>query len=107
MYSVKSNLGTAVNVATTNERDKQIMWFIAVRGEVFFKELEESNMMAKSTLSKHLRSLRDQKLVARVISKRRQLGPHDVVYVVTSKGKKILTPREMRMTSLEDWYSKL
>jgi DNA-binding HxlR family transcriptional regulator len=88
MYSVKSNLGTAVIIATTDQRDMEIMGFIAVRGEVFFKELEESNMMAKSTLSKHLRSLRDRKLVAKVISKRRQLESHDVVYVLTKKGKK-------------------
>jgi DNA-binding HxlR family transcriptional regulator len=57
------------------------------RGEVFFRELEESGMMAKSTLSKHLGRLKEMGLVERTISKKRKLGSHDVVYVSTPKGR--------------------
>ena len=46
-----------------DERDQEILGFIAARGEVFFKELEDSGMMAKSTLSKHLGELRKKELV--------------------------------------------
>lgn len=72
-------------------RDRDLLFFILQRGEVFFKELAESNMMAKETLSNHLSKLKDMGLVEKVISKKRTLGParHDVVYVVTSKGKRI------------------
>lgn len=75
--------------AIVDKRDRQILGFIAARGEVFFKELEDSNMMAKSTLSKHLGLLRESGLVAKTISKKKRLGPHDVVYVLTPKGKKV------------------
>ena len=87
------------------KRDREILGFIAARGEVFFKELEESGMMAKSTLSKHLRSLRESGLIDKAISKKRQLGTHDVVYVLTLKGKKLYSEMMRgRPISFEEFY---
>jgi DNA-binding HxlR family transcriptional regulator len=87
------------------ERDRQILGFIAARGEVFFKELEESNIMAKSTLSKHLREMRENGLIEKTISKKRNLGPHDVVYILTSKGRKLCATRVRgRHLRLEDVF---
>jgi DNA-binding HxlR family transcriptional regulator len=85
-----------------DKRDRQIIGFIAARGEVFFKELEDSNMMAKSTLSKHLGLLRQSGLVAKTISEKKKLGSHETVYVLTPKGRKTLEPKLKRM-SIDDF----
>lgn len=69
-------------------KDREILTLIAARGEMFFKELEDVNMMARSTLSKHLKALRAENLIAKHISTKRKLGSHDVVYVLTAKGKR-------------------
>jgi DNA-binding MarR family transcriptional regulator len=75
-----------------------------VKEQVFFKELEESKMMAKSTLSKHLRELVKEGLLRKTISKTRALGSHCVVYVITAKGKRELRnsrSRELRYLPFE------
>lgn len=78
-------------------KDREILHFIAAsaRAEVFFKELDAPRMMAKSTLSKHLRELVKEGLLRRTISKTRALGPHCVVYVATAKGRKALSESEV------------
>jgi DNA-binding MarR family transcriptional regulator len=78
-------------MSLVGEKDRDILGFIMTRGEVFFKELAESNMMAKETLSNHLSKLKEMGLVKKAFSKKRALGParRDVVYVVTPKGKRI------------------
>ena len=74
-----------------DSRDRVLLSFILQRGEVFFKEFAESNMMAKETLSNHLSKLKDMGFVKQAFSKKRALGParRNVVYVVTSKGEKV------------------
>jgi DNA-binding HxlR family transcriptional regulator len=87
--------------STINKRDRQILGFIAARGEVFFRELEEPKMMAKSTLSKHLRQLTTDKLVNKKISKTRSKGQSCVVYVLTTKGKRVA---QANMLKVEDFF---
>lgn len=93
-------------MSSIDNRDREILGFIIARGEVFFKELAESNMMAKETLSNHLRKLREMELVKKSISKKRMLGPakHDVVYVVTRKGEEVYSKipgRHMKLWEFE------
>lgn len=93
-------------MAIVDKRDRQILGFIAACGEVFFKELEDSNMMAKSTLSKHLQTLKKNGFIKKTISKKRSLGPHDVVYILTSKGEKLYYKLcgKHKPQKLEDYY---
>lgn len=72
-------------MARINERDWKILDFLMRKKETRWKELEDSRMMAKSTLSKHLRELRGNKLIRKKFSE----TANCVVYVLTSKGKKI------------------
>jgi DNA-binding MarR family transcriptional regulator len=88
-----------------DERDRELLGFILMRGEAFFKELAESNMMARETLSNHLRKLKEMGFVEKKISKRRTLGAarHDVVYVVTRKGERVYHEIVGHHMSLKDF----
>lgn len=85
-----------------NAKDAEILFFIERRGEVFFKELNDANLMAKSTLCKHLKCLEGEKLVTIKISKTRSLGNRRNVYVLTVKGKKFCAPI-IKPRDLSDW----
>lgn len=91
-------------MTTIDEKDQKILGFIAVKGEVFFKELVDSDIMAKSTLSKHLKELKRNGLVEKIISKTQNRGSHDVVYVLTPKGRElyatIVGGRHVRLTDI-------
>jgi DNA-binding MarR family transcriptional regulator len=94
----------AIKMSLIDRRDREILGFIMTRGETFFKELEESRMMAKSTLSKHLRTLREKRLIKKDFSKKRSLGSHEVVYVLTAKGKRLYSELDRRQPlRLEDF----
>lgn len=83
-----------------NAKDEAILFFIEKRREVFFKELNDANLMAKSTLCKHLKCLAGEKFVEVKISKTRSIGNRRTVYALTAKGKKfcapIIKPRDLR-----------
>lgn len=85
-----------------NSKDEAILSFIEARGEVFFKELDEAKLMAKSTLSKHLKELQEDKYIIKKISKNHSVGSYCVVYDITSKGKKLLVSN-IKQGTLEDW----
>jgi DNA-binding HxlR family transcriptional regulator len=86
-----------------DKRDQDILGFIAARGEVSFKELEESGMMAKSTLCKHLGELRKTELVEKIISKKSNRGSH-VVYVLTARGQKLYYKLYGTPGKLKDYF---
>lgn len=67
-----------------DERDWKILNFLRGGREARWSELLDSGMMAKSTLSKHLRGLRENKLIRKKFSE----TANCVVYVMTAKGKR-------------------
>lgn len=83
-----------------DERDWKILDFLRGGREARWGEFLDSGMMAKSTLSKHLRRLRESKLVRKKFSEKVDCD----VYVITAKGKKIWADRiGAGMSNIEDF----
>ena len=88
-----------------NEGDWKILDFLRGGREARWKELEDSGMMAKSTLGKHLAELTMSKLIRKKISK----TTNSPVYVLTARGKRLMeTVRlgdvEGRRSSLKEFF---
>jgi DNA-binding MarR family transcriptional regulator len=90
MYLEESNLGLVDKMTDIDKRDARILLFLKFNRETFFQELVNREYMAKSTLCKHLKALREKGLVKKFVSKKRKLGDHDVVYAPTTEGLKTL-----------------
>lgn len=76
-------------MVSVNDRDCAILHLLLIKRETRFKELEESNMMAKSTLSKHLTELRRNGLIRKTFSEAADCD----VYIITAKGKRAYSER--------------
>jgi DNA-binding MarR family transcriptional regulator len=88
-----------------NIRDFDILHILFSEEKMRFKDFEDAQMMAKSTLSKHLNELRRSRLIKKTFDETLNCD----VYVITPKGKKAYTnktppvPPRVRISDLKDF----